>query len=345
MINFRNICIYLVLLSQLSTHLVYAQDKAISATKANQNVSALEKAANVAAKSVKEAPTKVKSEIIPSDHESKKLQAMIESNRIKEISTHDIEVIKQELENMGKDDLLVTDVMGVLFTQADKIISVNNKKTYKKFLKEIEARDGKQRSINLDSVVKKNFTSIAVDPQLIGAITEAVEKGTKYLGLTSGRSGQYGYIENLAELRHERLKEVGLTLKEFVKIKKNELLLNDSFIKKEAPYYYKGVIFTNKTDKGKSLEAFFMEADFFPKKIVFIDNQMHKISSLKRLCAKYDIDFVGIHYTKVFNLNTEGYDKKIADMQFKLLDKNEIWVSDEQAACIIAKDDIDACLK
>ncbi|MCF7900541.1 DUF2608 domain-containing protein [Candidatus Babeliales bacterium] len=74
--------------------------------------------------------------------------------------------------------------------------------------------------------------------------------------------------------------------------------------------YTQGMFFCGAGDKGESLLELFHRINYWPQRVVFIDDKIKNIYAVERALKPYNIDFVGIHYT---------YLKKSVDA-FKLFD-------------------------
>lgn len=271
------------------------------------------------------------------------LPALFNVNAI-EISTSKWPVIKEQLDKLEPGDLLVSDVMGVIYYQGDRLISLGNKDIYKSFLQEVEKKEGTNKKRMLEGLVKKSYVPLAVSPELLEYMQEIIEQDIKMIILTSGKTGPLGPIEDLMSLRITRLKQFGLNLKEMFG-RKNLILDNLSSLKNNNPPRYKdGVIFANKNDKGDALAAFLDQVKFRPNKILFIDNQMRKIDSVKKICEKRNIDFIGIHFTRIYEIAAEPVDQDIMDKQISFLKNRMIWLTDSQARCMLDhQDDYQFC--
>ncbi|HRW58961.1 MAG TPA: DUF2608 domain-containing protein, partial [Chlamydiales bacterium] len=95
------------------------------------------------------------------------------------------------------------------------------------------------------------------------------------------------------------------------------------------PLFYKGMIFTCCSNKGKSLEQFLLYAKIHPSKIIFIDDKLKNLVDIEKLCEKEDIPFLGIQYLKDRRLMQA--DEKTAKFQIEYFKKNKQWLSDTKA--------------
>ena len=267
------------------------------------------------------------------------------------ISTSKLDLLREQMELLEKQDMFITDVKGVIFYPSDKVLSLYKGKKYKEFLAEIESKYDKEKMYFLDSIVKQYHSFAPVEPEYIELISKIQKRGVKVLVLTSGKSGKYGVVPDLAQLRHDRLNKLGIDVSTaFSDSSKNNngiILDDDNAVESAATkssYYANGVIFTNGNDKGKSLKFFLKKVGYTPRRIMMVDNRMSKINSVRVACEKLGIDFVGIHYTKIYEINSGVLDQKIVNKQFEYLEKKHRWLSDSQASCMIEQqDNIEFC--
>lgn len=263
-----------------------------------------------------------------------------------EMSTSRIDLIKEQFDKLEPGDLLVTDVMAVLFHKGDQLITESHKDKYLKFLHEIGEKEGKKKELFLETIVKKSFNATAVDPLLIESIQKIMNRKVKYVILTSGRTGERGVIESLEDLRIKRIKSLGIDVSKMFSNLPPSFDLEDlpSFKEGNPSRYDRGVIFTNKNNKGETLKAFLKEAKFKPKRILFMDNQMRQVDSVRKAAESLDIEFIGIHYIKAYELGAGPLNEKIAAKQMDYLKNNSRWLTDAQAKCMIEHDnDIQFC--
>jgi hypothetical protein len=95
--------------------------------------------------------------------------------------------------------------------------------------------------------------------------------------------------------------------------------------------FKKGILFTCNVPKGKVLEAFLKRLKWKPSKIVFTDDKMKHLESVRDFCQRAHIPFQGFQYTAVEQMPKMPINKKRADLQFKTLAEQEKWLSDVEA--------------
>ncbi len=81
--------------------------------------------------------------------------------------------------------------------------------------------------------------------------------------------------------------------------------------------YKEGVIFANCKSKSKALLAFFNHINFWPTKIIFIDDKLKNLEDVEQAVTELGIQFLGIRYGrtdgKVENFDHAAAEKQLAD--------------------------------
>jgi FMN phosphatase YigB (HAD superfamily) len=64
------------------------------------------------------------------------------------------------------------------------------------------------------------------------------------------------------------------------------------------PCFYKcGILFSGNNDKGEALICFFNIMNYYPKKVIFIDDKMKYLVSVEKALESVGIEFIGIRYS------------------------------------------------
>ena len=69
---------------------------------------------------------------------------------------------------------------------------------------------------------------------------------------------------------------------------------------------------------------------WYPKKVVFIDDSIGYLESVEQVLNEMGIDFIGFHYMEGEELPCT-LDNKVAEFQFRYFAENVKWLSDDQA--------------
>ncbi len=254
----------------------------------------------------------------------------------KMIETSDAYLVREEMLKFTEEDLITFDVKGVIYTPEDHILSPKHVPRFKQHLREIADEYGRDEAHRLESIVLSSYEPVLVDVALPGIITEAKNKGIKIIALTSGKTGVVGGLKSRENLRLKRLKKLGVDFSSsFVP---SEMLLDASpYQGMDLPpsIYKNSVIFASRRPKGDIIELFLQKIDFQPKKIMHIDNRLNKLIQVENFCKKHNIEFIGIHFTKIYVDADRNFDEKVAERKIQSLKQDGRWVSDKAAYCLI----------
>jgi len=252
------------------------------------------------------------------------------------METSDVYLIREEMLKFTPDDLITFDVKGVIYTPEDHILSPKHVPKFKQKLREIADERGHDEAHRLESIVLSSYEPVLVDVALPGIITEAKNNGIKIIALTSGKTGAVGGLKSRENLRLKRLKKLGVDFSS--SFAQSEILLDASpYNGVELPpsIYKNGVIFASRRPKGHIIEIFLQKVDFQPKKIMHIDNRLNKILQVESFCKKHNIEFLGIHFTKIYVDADREFNEKVAERKIQILKSEEKWVSDKTAYCMV----------
>jgi hypothetical protein len=86
-------------------------------------------------------------------------------------------------------------------------------------------------------------------------------------------------------------------------------------------FYSQSILFTGNNDKGQALLCFLQLMNYFPKKIIFIDDKMKYLLSVEKALEPYDISFVGIRYSgcdeRVGQFNAKNAESQWRKLRYK----------------------------
>lgn len=126
------------------------------------------------------------------------------------------------------------------------------------------------------------------DANLPGYITALRKKNTRTICLTA-REGRC--------LLYATLRHLGDTQLDFTQVDPH---LSRTLSFPELPdhdiIYSSGILFTGGADKGEVLKLFFKKTGYIPKHIVFIDDSLPNVESVKTCAQELGIPFDGFHF-------------------------------------------------
>jgi len=181
---------------------------------------------------------------------------------------------------------------------------------------------------DLHSQLILSAKSSLVEKSLLPLIHDLQDRNVKTLAFTALMTGKYGKIENLADFRIEELKSFGFNFQNaFPNVK--TIYFQKEAHKEQPPLYKSGILFSAKHPKGDILKQFLRAIDFYPSKVVFVDDQIQYLNSVESAMKEMGIAFVGIYYTAAKKLPAPN--ENIAELQFRHLEDHGVWLNDEEA--------------
>ncbi len=92
----------------------------------------------------------------------------------------------------------------------------------------------------------------------------------------------------------------------------------------EAPHpalFSGGILFVNDNNsKGEVFSSFLAHVQKWPEKVLFIDDKMKNVASLREALEPKGIEYIGIHYTAIAECDPV-YSRELADFQYQFLDR------------------------
>lgn len=259
------------------------------------------------------------------------LVACSEQSRI--FSTSDSSFIEEELKEADKNTLVIFDINDVLFEQKELLFKKQNSTLLKNLLKEMSANMSNEEEQTLYSVVVQRPV-VYVDENFVRIIHDLQNKNVKVIALTNGLVGTYGYVKSMDRLLIQQLRDLDYHLeKSWLDLNNAQIYMTKS--KDRKILFAEGIVFANKmiskASKGESLLAFFKYADFYPKKVIFIDDKLKNLKSVSNILEKQGVEFIGFEYTKAKNRkNSPVITKEHAKLQLSILKKRHKLLSDEE---------------
>ncbi len=190
----------------------------------------------------------------------------------------------------------------------------------------------------LKSIIFLNAKQVLVESQ----ITEIFEKLKSHkipaIALTAMGTGKLGVIKKMHDFRFKQLDSVHLSFKHLSPLDGEHIMMelatrNRKFSCldcKGDPLLKFGVIFTSGLGKGIVLEYVFKTYNYYPKTVIFVDDLIENIESLKQTCLKLNIDFYGFHYKAASLIPLPAIDEDLEKLRFEILEKEFTWLSHEK---------------
>lgn len=229
-----------------------------------------------------------------------------------------------------RDTLVIFDVDHVLIMPTDE--STLNRHPYRKQLwQNIVSRISKEEWKNLYGITAAKAKWRLVDSDILDIFAELKAKQIPVMALSSIYTGKYGNIEKIEDWRIKQLKDFGFdfTLLTPIKIDLNAKELEEQ---DGVPILKSGVMLTAQVDKAKMLEYVLHHANYRPKTIIFIDDQLNNIESLEKMSTKLQIKFHGFHYTAVSDMPQPVINEQTEKIRFQILEQEHQWLTHKEMA-------------
>ncbi len=245
-----------------------------------------------------------------------------------ELQTNNLADVKSLLDKEAdQETLVIFDVDDVLIAPTDEFAF--REPIRRKFNKALKAKYTEQeRKLLFSDFFRKRMVRL-ITPQIIPLLDDLKNKQIPTTALTRWYTGRYGRIEFMEELRFKGLDEVGIS---FVNISplKHDRAFPLLKTKDGIPMVKNGIILTAFADKGTTLLTVLDKEKLHFKKIIFIDDDLDQIESVKKACKKLGVNFIGIHYTEAQLIPLPKIDETTEKLRFEILEKEHIWLSGQE---------------
>ncbi len=221
------------------------------------------------------------------------------------------------------DTLLILDIDNTLITTAQEVGSDQWFSHRRKWYFEQQGCDQQEaleRALAEWEAVQ-NVTKVKpVEPQ-IPEIVKQLQEHFVVMGLTTRGLG-------LATRTIYQLLDIDIDLSSSAMTAEDIPLLNP-----RAILFRQGVLFTSGTHKGKALLKLFNQLDFYPKRIVFINDKSNNLREVEVACEERGIPFLGLRYG-FLDAKVKAFRADIANMQFNYFKKI---LSDHEAKQLVER--------
>ena len=245
------------------------------------------------------------------------------------VQTNDYAIIEKFVKKTNQQTLVMFDLDDVLTLPTNPYnISYPLRK---KHVKEIEKKYGEGEAKNFWSIIFMNRKIKFVDNKIPGILDDIEKRKIPTIALTKCFTHNYGKIDNAHDWRISELKSLNVDFSKFSPLKGTYRILDIIPVNgrpSSIPMLKSGVIFTARADKGMILEKIFKKYNYYPKKILFIDDKYKNLASIEKLSKKYNIKFDGIIITKAYNLPRPKLEPQNEERRFQILENEEKWVID-----------------
>lgn len=242
---------------------------------------------------------------------------------------HRMEDSIEELQSADSSCLVIFDVDNVLITSLSAINRPVGDPVRDALRKECHPHSTMEEEIDYLSLGWKQSTFRLTEISVPSMIKELQYRGIPTIALSSLGTGAFGCIPDLTAYRTKQLQDFSIDFSlsaptgdyiftELVKV-------YDSY-----PTYRNGILLTNwyENTKGSVLMAFLKKISLKPSKVIFFDDSIKNLMSVKEQVEACNIEFIGIHYLCESLLNDQ-LDIDLAKQQLEYLYRHRVWLEDQ----------------
>lgn len=160
-----------------------------------------------------------------------------------------------------------------------------------------------------------------IEPHIAQTISRLKEKGTTVMALTAMNTGPYEHVGSLEAWRHAHLRSLG-----FIGSFSTCQFFLSGF--KRKPVFFKGIIATDLEDKGAVFGAVLDHLSLSPRRVIFFDDTLDFLLSLRTECLKRGITFQGYHY---LGCTRKSWNQPLFMKQAQHLITHKHWLDDHTA--------------
>lgn len=233
-----------------------------------------------------------------------------QSRLVETFITDDDRVLRQMLEEADKDTLVVFDCDEVLITPDDTLFSPVNEDNYKKTIQYLNKKVGFSKADDILISIRKRHKFRLLNDELPNIIKNMQNRGVSVVVLTAHWTGEFHNIKSVEDLRKNELNQFDFDFKkswnDVGKIVFYELPTKlPKYNITKYPIFENGIIFACNIDKGAMLQKFLNHVSRTFDKVIFVDDKMKNIRSIKKFCEMNNIRGKCIQYkkAKLFNKN------------------------------------------
>lgn len=221
------------------------------------------------------------------------------------LSTNDLSVLENLIEDADESTLVLWDVDHTLITPDDPILKPKWENLLDEWLgggKSIVDSLGKTRYVFREVLMSAPHSIVDEDSLLL--MEKIKQKQIPMIAFSAAPGGKVGKIESFIDWRIDELKKFGFDFSNSFSDIQSFTLPKDPELE-FSPVYKSGVLITSLHNKGSVLLDFLNAVQWKGKKVIFIDDQLGNIQSVVHALEALDIEVIGIHYTAASELPCE----------------------------------------
>lgn len=225
---------------------------------------------------------------------------------------------------LDQDCLVILDLDNTL-VYSDLMIHQPRAKPYRELFHKIFAErvTPEQKAVWISYVIQQEKLKL-VHSQTTRILEQLLAKKIKVLALTARKTGAYGLIESMENERVKQLDALGIAFPTHGLAP----LEFSSISPPHNPVYKNGILFTDLLPKHDVLKAWLEKQNWRPRRIIFIDDQLHYLQQIQTLAEEQKISFQGYLFRGIESLRLP-FDEKLLEFQLYSFLETGVWLTEE----------------
>lgn len=209
----------------------------------------------------------------------------------------EIDSLKEMLPYIDQNSLLLLDIDNTLMEPVQSLGGDQWFRHHKKELLQqgLSHNEALEQSLRDWRAVQHLSKMQAVEDTTAEIVSRLQEEGYPLMGLTTRGLG-------MSTLTVQQLDSIGIDL-HFTSPSHQDVF----FVNERGNLYHRGVLFTAGSHKGEALRLFLEQAEYHPKRVVFVNDKHSHIIPVEKTCLELGIPFLGLRYSYL--------DEKVAHFQ------------------------------
>ena len=243
------------------------------------------------------------------------------------------EKVREILQNVKSDDLVLFDVDETLIVPKDSCLRPSASKIFDSiFYETFKNADDEKEAL----LYSKWITQVEMEltDSRFPSLIDELNKKTTVIGFTRmiPGPGKCGDIPRMEDYRFQTLKKLGICMTNEVRKRGNFVL--DIPLKYGREQLFKDGILYAIDPKKDILKQFLKQLEWKPTKVWFVDDLAKNLNGVADVCSKLGIEYEGIEYIldqrDDGKLNNEKFDEKTGRFQYNYFVNHEIWLNDKE---------------
>lgn len=241
--------------------------------------------------------------------------------------------LDKEFEKSDDHTLIVFDIDDVLIITEDQAFHKNADQILMPIVNEaIQQSKTPEAKKELETIHSLAITlphHTLIEKETPSLIHQLQQKKVKVIALTAMYSGPLGVVSKMERWRVDQLKSFDIDFSSAFSDLKHISMIEIAKANQRAPLFEDGILFSRGYTKGEVLKAFLKYSGFMPTKIVFVDDMVENLDSVRKEIESLNqnIDFKGFEYIGAERLYRK-LDPDVIQFQFNYLIQNKKWLSD-----------------